>query len=143
MAGVKGRSEGWWLARAKAEGDATVLAGAPDDALELGAAMEQAIEARRRRGRAARRKGPRQEFKTMRLLAASGYVCCRSSGSLGCWDVIGVSGTDVVLVQVKSRDWPGAVEMELLRGFAVPPGVKRLIHRWRDGASRPDVREVL
>ena len=36
------------------------------------------------------------------------------------WDLIDVSATDVVLVQCKTRDWPGAAEMEVLREFPAP-----------------------
>jgi hypothetical protein len=78
----------------------------------------------------------------MRLLEGLGYACTRAAASLGAWDVIGVSATDVVLVQCKCNDWPGSVEMETLREFRVPPGVRKLIHRWRDRQRMPDVRVV-
>lgn len=78
----------------------------------------------------------------MRLLEAAGYACCRSAASLGAWDVVAVSSADVLLVQVKSNDWPGSVEMETLRNFKVPPNTRKLVHRWRDHARTPDVREV-
>lgn len=47
-----------------------------------------------------------------------------------------------LLVQVKSNRWPGRAEMERLRALPVPPGCRREVHRWRDGAQLPDVREV-
>ena len=50
----------------------------------------------------------------MRLLEVAGYRCTRSSASLGVFDIIGVGSTDLVMVQVKSRDWPGALEMECI-----------------------------
>jgi uncharacterized protein with GYD domain len=78
----------------------------------------------------------------MRLLESVGYRCTRAAASLGAWDIVGVSATDVVLVQVKSRDWPGTVEMETLRMFPAPANVRKLVHRWRDFAREPDVREV-
>jgi hypothetical protein len=56
--------------------------------------------------------------------------------------LIGVSGTDFVLVQVKTRDWPGTAELETLAGFPVPPNRKRLVHRWRDRQRTPDVRAL-
>jgi hypothetical protein len=46
------------------------------------------------------------------------------------------------MVQVKTRDWPGSVEMETLQTFTVPPNCRRLVHRWRDRQRVPDVREV-
>lgn len=89
-----------------------------------------------------KRKGNRNEYKTIRLLEAAGYSCTRAAASLGVWDVIGVSATDIVLVQVKSNDWAGTVEMESMREFKAPANARKLVHRWRDGARQPDVREV-
>jgi Holliday junction resolvase len=87
-------------------------------------------------------KGNNREHKTMQLLEAAGYACTRSGASLGAWDVIGIGPTDVVLVQVKSNQWPGLVEMETLRNFRAPANAKKLVHRWRNYARVPDVREV-
>jgi hypothetical protein len=78
----------------------------------------------------------------MKLLEASGYACTRAAASLGVFDVVGIGPSDIVLVQIKTRDWPGAVEMESIRNFAAPPGTKKLLHRWRDGQRLPDVRVV-
>jgi len=78
----------------------------------------------------------------MALLEAAGYSCTRAAASLGAWDVIRVGSTDVVLVQVKSRDWPGTAEMETLKNFPFPPWCKKLVHRWRDRQRLPDVWEV-
>lgn len=89
-----------------------------------------------------KKKGSRNEYKSIRLLEAQGYRCCRSAASLGEWDVIGVGVVDVVLVQVKSNDWPRTAEMTRLASFKVPPGVRRVVHRWRDHARQPDIREL-
>lgn len=78
----------------------------------------------------------------MRVLEASGYRCTRSAASLGEWDIVGIGSTDVVLVQVKTRDWPGTVEMAVLEEFKVPPNVRKLVHRWMPRRSLPDVREL-
>jgi hypothetical protein len=78
----------------------------------------------------------------MALLEAAGYACTRAAASLGVFDIIGVGSTDVVLVQVKTRDWPGAVEMETLSGFRCPANCRRLVHRWRDRQRLPDVKEL-
>ena len=80
----------------------------------------------------AKAKGTRNEHRSMKLLEAAGYRCTRSAASLGEWDIIGVGSRDVVLVQVKTRDWPGSVEMETLREFTAPPMARKLVHRWRD-----------
>lgn len=90
----------------------------------------------------AKRKGTRNEYKSIRLLEAAGYACTRAAASLGVFDIIGVGSTDVVLVQVKTRDWPGAVEMETIKLFPAPPNARKLVHRWRDRVSLPDVREI-
>lgn len=89
-----------------------------------------------------KRKGTRNEHRSMALLEAAGYRCTRSAGSLGEWDIIGVGSADVVLVQVKTRDWPGVVETEVLKMFPAPANVRKLIHRWRDHQRLPDTREL-
>ena len=90
----------------------------------------------------AKRKGSKNEHRSMRLLEASGYACTRAAASLGVFDIIGVGSIDIVLVQVKTRDWPGSVEMETIKLFPSPANCRKLIHRWRDRQQTPDVREV-
>jgi hypothetical protein len=87
-------------------------------------------------------KGNRQEHRSIAILEAAGYACTRAAASLGVFDIVGISATDVVLVQVKSRDWPGAVEMEAIKNFPAPPLCKKLLHRWRDRQRQPDVKVV-
>lgn len=87
-------------------------------------------------------KGSRNEHRSIALLEAAGYACTRSAASLGMWDIVGISSTDVVLVQVKTRDWPGVVETEGLESFVAPPNCRKLIHRWRDRQRLPDEKEV-
>ena len=90
----------------------------------------------------AKRKGNRNEHRSMALLEASGYRCTRSAASLGEWDIVGVSADGFCLVQVKSSAWPSAEEMETLRAFRCPANCRRLVHRWRDRKRLPDVREL-
>ena len=90
----------------------------------------------------AKRKGTRNEHRSMKVLEASGYQCTRSAASLGEWDIIAIGSRDVVLCQVKTRDWPGSVETEQLREFVAPPGVRKLVHRWRHRQRLPDVKEL-
>jgi hypothetical protein len=78
----------------------------------------------------------------MALLAKQGYRCTRAAASLGEWDIIGIGLADVVLVQVKCSRWPGSKEMAVLTGFRVPPGVRRLLHRWMPYRREPDVKEL-
>lgn len=87
-------------------------------------------------------KGTRNEHRSKAILEAAGYTVCRAAASLGMWDLIGLSSHDVVLVQVKTRDWPGSVEMETLTTFIAPPNTRKLLHRWRDRQRTPDVREI-
>ena len=87
-------------------------------------------------------KGTRNEYRSIALLEAAGYRCTRSAASLGAWDIIGISHRDVVLCQVKTRDWPGSAEMETLREFVAPVGCRKIVHRWRDRKHRPDTKEL-
>lgn len=87
-------------------------------------------------------KGNRQEHRSIALLEASGYACTRAAASLSVFDIVGIGATDVVLCQVKSRDWPGTVEMEAIRNFPCPPFCRKVIHRFRDGQRLPDVKVV-
>jgi Holliday junction resolvase len=59
----------------------------------------------------AKAKGTRNEHRSMRLREAAGYSVTRAAASLGAWDLVAISAKDVALVQVKTRDWPGLVEM--------------------------------
>ena len=87
-------------------------------------------------------KGARNEHRSMAVLESAGYRCTRSAASLGAWDIIGVSHRDVVLCQVKTRDWPGTVEMETLREFVAPSSCRKIVHRWRHRKRLPDVKEL-
>jgi hypothetical protein len=89
-----------------------------------------------------KQKGTRNEHRSIALLEAAGYRCTRSAASLGEWDIVGIGSTDVVLAQVKTRDWPAAAEMETLRLFPVPANARKLVHRWRERQRLPDVREL-
>lgn len=57
-------------------------------------------------------KGNRNEYKSIRLPEAAGYACTR------------------------------AVEMEAIEQFKAPVNCRKLIHRWRDRQTVPDVKEV-
>jgi len=89
-----------------------------------------------------KRKGSRNEHRSMQLLEASGYACTRAAASLGAFDIIGISANDVVAVQVKSNRWPEGDEMETLRGFRVPANCRKLIHVWKDWQRLPMVKEL-
>jgi hypothetical protein len=90
----------------------------------------------------AKAKGSRQRASIPSDPRGAGYAVTRAAASLGAWDLVGIGSTDIVLCQVKTRDWPGATEVEILRGFSAPPNARKLVHRWRDRERRPDVREL-
>ena len=90
----------------------------------------------------AKAKGSRLEHRTMRLLEAAGYRCTRSAASLGDFDVIGMSHTDWVCVQVKANRRPGALELASLRDVVVPPNTRKLLHVWKDRQQLPIVEDL-
>ncbi len=87
-------------------------------------------------------KGNRNEYKTMRLLEAVGYEVFRMAASKGAFDVIAVSVSDVLLVQVKSNRMPSAFEMDTIKEFACPANARKIIHVWQDRKRLPVVKEV-
>ena len=87
-------------------------------------------------------KGTRAEHRSIAILEAAGYQCTRAAASLGVFDIVAIGATDIVLCQVKTRDWPGSAEMEAIKLFPTPPNAWKLVHRWVDRRSMPDVREV-
>ena len=87
-------------------------------------------------------KGSRNEHRSMAVLEAGGYCCTRAAASLGAWDIIGIGSSDLVLAQVKTRDWPSTEETETLREFRAPANCRKLIHRWRERQELPDVKEL-
>jgi len=89
-----------------------------------------------------KKKGSRNEYRSMRLLEAAGYACTKSAASLGAWDIVGVGSTDFVLCQVKSNAWPGSAEMETMQNFIAPPNCRKLVHRWDDRKRSPLVRTL-
>lgn len=86
-------------------------------------------------------KGNRNEYKTMRMLEAIGYVCFRMAGSIGVFDVIAVSATDILFVQVKSNRMPSRSELDAIEGFICPLPARKMIHVWKDRDSIPIVKE--
>ena len=88
-----------------------------------------------------KRKGTRNEHRSIALLEASGYHCTRSAGSLEAWDIVAIGSTDTVLVQCKTNRWPSTVEMEAMKLFLVPTNYRKLVHRWDDRKREPLVRE--
>ena len=89
-----------------------------------------------------KRKGTRNEHRSINLLEASGYRCTRSAASLGMWDIIAIGAGDVLLVQVKTSRPPSRAETEALKQFRAPPPCRKLLHIWRDRQRLPEVRNL-
>ena len=87
-------------------------------------------------------KGNRNEYKTIRLLESLGYSCFRMAGSLGLFDVIGISAIDVLLVQVKSNRLPCTTEMDAIGKLDTPLNCRKMVHVWKDRQSVPIVKEI-
>lgn len=87
-------------------------------------------------------KGARNEHKSKAILEDAGFDVTRSAASKGLWDLVAIGVLGTILVQVKTRDWPGIAEMEALELFREGPHCLKLVHRWRDGEKRPDVKVV-
>jgi Holliday junction resolvase len=87
-------------------------------------------------------KGYRSEGKTIEFLERQGYVCLRSSGSRGPFDVIAFSTSETLLIQVKSNRYPTITEITAMSEFPASPAVKKVIHVWKDRVLYPIVRPV-
>ena len=84
--------------------------------------------------------GVRAERRSQEVLEAAGYLTSRTAGSHGAFDVIGISVTDIVLVQVKrGRNRPSEADVRALRELVVPPNVRTMVHYWPIGAHEPVV----
>lgn len=85
-------------------------------------------------------KGRRNEWRSRDMLESLGYDVVRAAGSRGRWDLVAISPTEVVLVQVKTERWPSRTEIEDMLKFPCPPACRKVIHRWRAGRSQPDIK---
>ena len=89
-----------------------------------------------------KRKGTRTEHRSRDLLEADGFSVIRAAGSHGAFDLAAFRADEIRLIQVKTNRWPSRAEMQTLRAFVVPANVIKLVHRWRDRVSLPDVRTL-
>jgi len=90
-----------------------------------------------------KRKGARAERRAIAILEAAGYVCTKAGGSLGVFDVIGISAAAVRCVQVKSgRTYCSAIEREQLELVAVPANVTKEIWRFPDRCREPLIEQL-
>lgn len=89
-----------------------------------------------------KRKGNRNEHKTIRWLEKKGYRCIRSAASLGPFDIVAFRKKDCLLVQVKTNRTAPPAERRAMAEWDVPRSCYKYIFIWRDYARAPEVREV-
>ena len=90
------------------------------------------------------KKGVRNEHKAIKLLEASGYLCTRSAGSRGIFDLIAVNHYGIRFIQVKTNGWPGTVEREDMATAKInmPPNATVECWRWNDYARNPLIKTI-
>ncbi|HQG07111.1 MAG TPA: hypothetical protein PLB76_12725, partial [Anaerohalosphaeraceae bacterium] len=86
----------------------------------------------------------RLEQKTIAKLSAAGYLCIRSAGSQGPFDVLALSPLGIRCIQVKSNDWPRPEEREGLRmaALGLPSNARIECWRWNDNAREPIIKRL-
>ncbi len=96
-----------------------------------------------------KRKGNRNEYKSMILMENNDIKCTRSAASLGIWDIIGIGKNHVYLVQVKSNRKPPKKEMidmtnfpDIYCDFCGNKISKRQIHIWKDYGRKPEILNI-
>lgn len=82
------------------------------------------------------RKGYKIERKIVLSLREDGFMSERSAGSHGLWDVVGVRGDKILLIQAKSIKFGNSYcENESVKEFRkskVPPCVEKYLYVWED-----------
>jgi Holliday junction resolvase len=88
-------------------------------------------------------RGSINERKTMKYLEDIGFLCTKSGGSLGAFDIIGISKSGNVLVQVKSNRWASPDERDkiaaLVRYYA-DSRTNAFIVRWDNYKRVPKIK---
>ena len=54
-----------------------------------------------------------------------------AKGTGGAFDILAVSATEFLFVQVKTNRLPDREEIEKMRGFLCPPNARKIIHIWK------------
>jgi hypothetical protein len=90
----------------------------------------------------AKAKGTRREYASKQFLEAAGYTIFRMVGRHDLFDLIGISVNDIVLVQVKNRDWPSRADRDAITVFSAPWPCRKIIHRYLYGQRQPDILEL-
>ena len=92
----------------------------------------------------AKRKGSRQELKSIKLLEDAGHYCTKAGGSLGVFDIIALHKNGVRCIQVKSNCWPGPTERESMAATRcnIPDNATIECWRWNDYKRKPMIKLI-
>jgi Holliday junction resolvase len=82
-------------------------------------------------------KGSRNERKSKALLEDWGYKVCKSGGSLGEFDLIGIKKSGIMLVQCKTNRRPDNDELQRILDFEAPDNALKRVHVWIDREKNP------
>lgn len=99
---------------------------------------KRAISAQRRHSRAVSR--------SIRFIELRGYAAARAPENAYPFHILaaGREGTELVHVCrfIPGAGWPAEETLKSLRELPCPPSCKKVIHRWRNFARKPDVRGI-
>lgn len=90
-------------------------------------------------------RGREKEYACRDTLVAAGYSCTRSASSQGLWDVVGVRGDEVRLVQTKLTSTGNFSEdgnCAELRDLPVPANVRKELWLYAKGQGLIEVRDL-
>ena len=91
----------------------------------------------------AKAKGSQRELKTMERLGDK-YLCTKSGGSLGVFDIIALHANGVRCIQVKSNCWPSPAERKAMAATInrLPVNATVECWRWDNYAREPKIRFI-
>jgi hypothetical protein len=82
----------------------------------------------------------RDSWRTIRVAESLGYACGIVRDAP--YHVLAVSGSSVLLIHVCNADENEQEEIAKLAVLRVPPGTRRLVHRWVPSAQLPEAQEL-
>lgn len=85
-------------------------------------------------------RGRRKEQDVKKHLEALGYVCMRSAGSKGAFDIVAIARDGVRFIQVKyGLKYPGQAEIDKLGAVPVPSNCSRELWYYKTGTRTPEI----
>lgn len=90
-------------------------------------------------------RGREKEYACRDTLVAVGYSCTRSASSQGLWDVVGVRGDEIRLVQTKLTSSGNFSEDENCKDFRdlpVPPNCRKELWLYAKGEGLIEIRDL-